>query len=415
MGYGNNTGTGTGGINTGINNAASVYNYEQTGLTLKFKPIVFPNQDVQVAMKIESKDVVAGTTTDGNPTFTERTIEGTARVQNNKTLLLASVAQNNQSNGRTGLPLLGLIPIIGRLFTAPTKNNSQVDIVIAVTPRVIRAPAILPEDLIERPTGSLATPTSGSLEAMIVEDEREEQLAAARRLPTVAKVQLPDQKEEAPAYVKTTSMQDGAKVSNDATAENQPAANTETSSAPISQASNTLAANLKPIDSGVKTLQILPTGDTSGNKFTMQQTALKVTEETPIFNAPTADLQFVPGLPEMKAGEKTKIAVMFRSGTAFRSATLGLAFDPQKLAVRGVSYGDVFGAEMAQTGAKPFLNENGKMYITLASPKDTAQNSSGMLAYIEVEALTDGKHDISFVKDMLNVLTADGKNFAVKY
>ena len=135
----------------------------------------------------------------------------------------------------------------------------------------------------------------------------------------------------------------------------------------------------------------------------------------PIFNAPTADLQFLSGLSEMKAGEKTKIAVMLRSATAFRSATLGLAFDPQKLAVRSVSYGDVFGAEMAQTGAKPFLNENGKMYITLASPKDTAQNSSGMLAYIEVEALTDGKHDISFVKDMLNVLTADGKNFVVKY
>ncbi len=418
LGFGNSTGTGTGtgGTNNGFNNAASVYNYEQTGLTLKFKPIVFPNQDVQVAMEIESKDVVAGTTTDGNPTFTERTIKGTARVQNNKTLLLASVAQNNQSNGRTGLPLLGLIPIIGRLFTAPTKNNSQVDIVIAVTPRVIRAPAILPEDLIERPTGSLATPTSGSLEAMIVEEERDEQLAAARRIPNVAKVQLPDQAEEVPAYVKTASMQDGgAKVSTDATAENQLAATDETESAPVIQVSNVLAANLKPIDSGVKTLQIIPTSDTSGNKLTMQQTTLKVTEETPIFNAPSADLKFVSDLREMKAGEKTVIAVMLRSATAFRSATLGLAFDAKKMAVRGVSYGDVFGADMAQTGAKPFLNENGKMYITLASPKDTAQNSSGMLAYIEVEALADGKQEISFVKDILNVLTADGKNFVVKY
>ena len=412
-GVGSNGGT-SGGVGNSFGGGYPVINYEQTGLTLKFKPIVFPNQDVQVAMEIESKDVAAGPDP-LTPSFTERTIKGTARVQNNKTLLLASVAQNSETNGRTGLPLLGLIPVLGRLFTAPKKNNAQTDIVIAVTPRVIRAPAILPEDLIERPTGSLATPTSGSLEAMIVEDERDEQLAAARRVPNVAKVQLPDQEEEAPVYVKTTSMQDGAKVSNDATAENKPAATDENKSAPVTQVSTALAANLKPIDSGVKTLQILPTGNTSGNKFTTQQTALKVTDEMPIFNAPTADLQFLSGLSEMKAGEKTKIAVMLRSATAFRSATLGLAFDPQKLAVRSVSYGDVFGAEMAQTGAKPFLNENGKMYITLASPKDTAQNSSGMLAYIEVEALTDGKHDISFVKDMLNVLTADGKNFVVKY
>ena len=179
---------------------SDVINYEQVGLTLKFKPIVFPNQDVQVAMEIESKDVSGASSL--TPTFTERTIKGTARIQNNKTLLLASVAQGVQSSGREGIPLLGLIPILGRLFTAPTKDNRQVDIVIAVTPRVIRAPAILPEDEEERSTGSLAVPTSGSLEAMIIQDEMEELLAAARRVPNNPQVQLPDQKPEAPVYVR---------------------------------------------------------------------------------------------------------------------------------------------------------------------------------------------------------------------
>ncbi len=132
---GNGTTTGVGGV------VSDVINYEQVGLTLKFKPIIFPNQDVQVAMEIESKDVSGAASL--TPIFTERTIKGTARIQNNKTLLLASVAQNSESNGRQGLPLLGLIPILGRLFTAPTRDNRQVDIVIAVTPRVIRAPAII--------------------------------------------------------------------------------------------------------------------------------------------------------------------------------------------------------------------------------------------------------------------------------
>ena len=404
LGLGNQSGN-TQGNNFINNQAASVINYEQVGLTLKFKPIVFPNQDVQVAMEIESKDVSGARTL--TPLFTERTIKGTARVQNNKTLLLASVAQNSESNGRTGLPLLGLIPIIGRLFTAPTKDNRQVDIVIAVTPRVIRAPAILPEDLIERPTGSVVTPTSGSLEALIMDEEIEEQLAAARRIPNVATVQLPDQKNEEPTYVKSTSMQTGEKTVVEPTAENQ--------SAEISQTTNTVAANLKPIGAGVKTLQLVPTSDASGSKITMQQTSLKVTEETPIFNAPTADLQFVPNLPEMKKGEKTKVAVMVRSATAFRSAVLGLKFDSQKIAVRTISFGSVFGADVDQTYAKPFLNENGKTFVSLSSPKDTAENSSGMLAYIEVEALADGKHEISFDKDILNFLTADGKNFVVKF
>ena len=398
-----NTGTAAG-ANTIGGYPSEVINYEQVGLTLKFKPIVFPNQDVQVAMEIESKDVLDRTLT---PIFTERTIKGTARVKNNKTLLLASVAQNSETNGRTGLPLLGLIPILGRLFTAPKKDNSQTDIVIAVTPRVIRAPAILPEDLIERQTGSVVTPTSGSLESLIMDEEIEEQLAAARRVPSVATVQLPDQKDEAPTYIKSTSMQTGEKTVVEPTAENKPAETVQTS--------NSFAANVKPIDSNVKTLQINPASDTSAGKLTFQQTSLKVAEPTPIFNAPTADLQFVPNLPEMKTGEKTKIAIMVKSATAFREAVIGLKFDDKKIAVRTVSFGSVFGTDLAQTYAKPFLNENGKMFVSLSSPKDTAQNSSGMLAYIEVEALADGRHEITFDKDILNFLTADGKNFVVKF
>ena len=45
------------------------------------------------------------------PTFTERTITGTARVQNNRTMMLASVSQDVQTNGRQGLPFLGGLPI----------------------------------------------------------------------------------------------------------------------------------------------------------------------------------------------------------------------------------------------------------------------------------------------------------------
>ncbi|HYJ91208.1 MAG TPA: secretin N-terminal domain-containing protein, partial [Pyrinomonadaceae bacterium] len=214
---------------------SNVINYEQVGLTLKFKPLVFPNQDVQVAMEITSKDIAGASTL--TPVFTERTIKGTARVQNNKTLLLASVAQDVESKGRQGLPLVGLIPILGRLFTAPTRDNRQVDIVIAITPKVIRAPAILPEDEIERPTGSQATPTNSSLEAMIIQEDQDEQVAAARRSPTNASVQLPDQPADAPAYAKTAATT--ASNDNDPTANAVPAVNTDSSM-------------LKPIDASVK-------------------------------------------------------------------------------------------------------------------------------------------------------------------
>ena len=407
---------------------SNVINYEQVGLTLKFKPLVFPNQDVQVAMEIESKDVVACNSSTGNPCFSERTIKGTARVQNNKTLMLASVAQDTQSSGRTGLPLLGLIPILGRLFTAPTKDNRQIDIIIAVTPRVIRAPSILPDDEVERPTGSLAQPTNGSLEAMVIQEEIDEQLANFRRLGNNTAVQLPDQKiEDQPKYVKTNSTEPVS-----ANTENKPENKLETTSPTVTTTNSETVANIRPIDStNVKTLQVTPTSDASTETIVpkpmtlpLQETSLKT--EQPVKaetngvvettgDAPRAEIRFLPALPVMKTGEKTKIAVLVKSAAAFRSAVLGLKFDDKKLAVRSVSFGDVFGGELSGKDARPYLNQNGKTYVSLSSPKNTAENASGILAFIEIEALADGKHEITFDSELINILTADGKDFVVKF
>ncbi|MEO6052068.1 MAG: secretin N-terminal domain-containing protein [Pyrinomonadaceae bacterium] len=381
---------------------SDVINYEQVGLTLKFKPIVFPNQDVQVAMEIESKDVAgAGGLT---PTFTERTIKGTARIQNNKTLLLASVAQGIETKGRSGLPLLGMIPIIGRLFSAPTRDNRQVDIVIAVTPRVIRAPAILPDDEIERPTGSLAVPTNSSLEAMLIEDDHQEMLAAARRAPNTAVVQLPDRPVEAPEYVRTDSTVVSQKTS---------PASTDTATAKPVEIS---MPNLRPIDSGVKTLKLNQTSDTS-------KAIVETSDTQPVSKEPNAEPSAAPAvelrlgaeLPEMKVGDKLKIPVLIKGNGTFRSAVMGLKFDAKQLAVRNVTFGDVFGTTVSNSAATPFLNQNGKMYVSLTAQDGKEMNSTGTLAFIEIEVLKNGRPEIAFDRDVLNFLTADGKNFTVKF
>ncbi|PYT02087.1 MAG: hypothetical protein DMF65_07490 [Acidobacteria bacterium] len=174
-------------------NGYPVIQYEKTGLTLEFTPQVFPDLDVQVKMNIKSNDV--SQTTGGpalTPTFTERNIEGTARIQNNRTMMIASVAQNSQSRGRQGLPVLGLVPVLGRIVSTPRRNDTQTDIVIAVTPHVMRAPSVTPQDEEMHPSGTLQTPTSDTLEAMLQEVSREEQLAAARAIPTNTNVELPD-------------------------------------------------------------------------------------------------------------------------------------------------------------------------------------------------------------------------------
>lgn len=399
---------------------SDVINYEQTGLTLKFKPLVFPNQDVQVAMEITSKDVASGASTD-NPTFTERTIKGTARVQNNKTLLLASVASHTESQGQSSLPFLGLIPILGRLFAAPVHNNNQIDIVIAITPKVIRAPSVLPEDEIERPTGSQATPTNSSLVAMLMQDELDEQMATARTTPTNSVVQLPDQP-ATPQYVRTSENQPGpenktsAVNAGDSTASTTvPAANTQ---APVDP------SVLKPIDTSAKTVNIKQTSDTSVQtaadqlKTDQPRATLQPVDDTTVGTPSTslkAGLRFGVDMPTLKTGDRVKVPVYVDASDKFRTATLGLVFDESKVAVRSVQFGDIFGPKFAATPAMPFLNQGGKMYVSLATPDDAVINASGVLAYVEVEALADGKLALAFYKDVLNMQTVKGKNFVVSF
>jgi general secretion pathway protein D len=393
VGLGNTGGTGG---NNGV--VSNVINYEQVGLTLKFKPIVFPNQDVQVAMEIESKDVAGATTL--TPTFTERTIKGTARIQNNKTLLLASVAQGVESNGKQGLPLLGLIPIIGRLFTAPTRDNRQVDIVIAVTPRVIRAPAILPDDEIERPTGSMAVPTNSSLEAMIIDEERQEALALARRVPSNTVVQLPDQPTEGPTYVRAENTQ----------------SNTQSPATDVAVKKERDAAllNLKPIDSSVKTLQLTQTSDTTktAEPVEVKTETPKTEPDKPMISS--VEMSIGAQLAEMKAGEKAKIPIIIQGDGKIMSAVVGLKFDDKKLVVRSVSYGDIFPAN-ANMQATPFLNQNGKLYVSLIVKDDKAVAANGVLAFIEIEALADGRPVITFERDVMNLLSADSRAFALRF
>lgn len=422
LGFNNNGGiaTGNNGANfNNNNNAAAVYNYEQVGLTLKFTPIVFPNQDVQVKMSIESKDVAAGGV-DNNPTFTERTITGTARVQNNRTLLLASVAQDRLANARTGLPILGLIPVLGRFFTAPQRNNQQVDIVIAVTPRVLRAPTILPGDEDEQPTGSVAVPTNSSLAELVRQEDREDQIAAARRLPNTAIVQIADAKPEdvaaaiAPAY---TSANAAPTATQTATTNNQQTVAAPTNDAP--------AIVPKLIDTTVKTLNIAPTGerfdapqssDAPSQSATPQNQQTQTLPPQTLQTSPQAAVQTpanlikIAPLGALVKGERRRVAVMVNSPQALRLAVLSLGFDASKIVVSKVVYGDVFGSETAKTDAPPFASANGVLLATLPIKANNLAQGAGVLAYIDIEAIADGDANLQVNQIATSLIGTNGEN-----
>ena len=116
----------------------------------------------------------------------------------------------------------------------------------------------------------------------------------------------------------------------------------------------------------------------------------------------------------LKVGEKVKVPVLMQGSGAFRTATMGLKYDPSKIAIRSVSYGDVFGV-MSNTMASPFLNERGKLYVTFMAENDKGSIPAGTLAFLEIEALVPGKPQIEFDRDMFNFQTAQGRNLMLKF
>jgi hypothetical protein len=109
------------------------------------------------------------------------------------------------------------------------------------------------------------------------------------------------------------------------------------------------------------------------------------------------------------------VSVIIKSNSSLRSAVLGLNFDPKKVAVRKVVYGDLFGSSLAEKQATPYFNSKGKIYVTLNADKEIVASGSDVLAYLEIESLVDGTPEIKFDTNVNNVLADDGGSFLIKY
>jgi general secretion pathway protein D len=149
------TGTGTG---TGTNGGGNLsgfgidqIQYESVGLNIDMTPTVFED-DVQMKMKIESSSV-DGASGGLTPTFNQRTMSSIARVKDGQTTMIAGVSQNLEAKNIKGIPIIGLIPILGRFFSTPETKETQSDVVITVTPHILRRADITEKDHLARLAG----------------------------------------------------------------------------------------------------------------------------------------------------------------------------------------------------------------------------------------------------------------------
>jgi general secretion pathway protein D len=120
--------------------------YENIGVNIDITPRLHHNDDVSLNLKLEVSNV-SGTGFQNLPTFGNRSISTTIRLKDGETNLLAGLIRDDERTVLDGIPGLSDLPIIGRLFANNHKETKETDIVLMITPRIVRVLDLTQADL----------------------------------------------------------------------------------------------------------------------------------------------------------------------------------------------------------------------------------------------------------------------------
>lgn len=108
----------------------------KTGVTLKFLPQISPIGDVTVKVEPEVSATV-GFNKDGYPIISSRRANTTVRVKDGETFVIGGLLHEFESQSVGKVPILGDIPLFGKLFRTERTEKSETEVVIMVTPHII--------------------------------------------------------------------------------------------------------------------------------------------------------------------------------------------------------------------------------------------------------------------------------------
>jgi general secretion pathway protein D len=74
-----------------------------------------------------------------SPTIQQRRISSSIAVHNGETIALGGSIRDSKSRTRAGVPLASKIPLIGGLFGSTNDNNRRTELIVLITPRVVRS------------------------------------------------------------------------------------------------------------------------------------------------------------------------------------------------------------------------------------------------------------------------------------
>jgi general secretion pathway protein D len=126
--------------------------YVDVGLTLKVEPTIYLDGDVAMKVDLEVSNIIREVPgPQGSLAYQigTRNASTILRLKDGETQILAGLIQDSERDTSSRLPGLGDIPILGRLFGSHKKDKEKTEIILSITPRVVRAQGRPSSDSIE--------------------------------------------------------------------------------------------------------------------------------------------------------------------------------------------------------------------------------------------------------------------------
>jgi len=124
----------------GTEQAYSVYEYKDVGVTLKITPQINQERFLRLEISLEYSTIQEGSLED-RPSTLKRSAETTVVMKDDHTVVIGGLVGEQISRSDSGTPCLGNIPLLGRAFRSSRKDRQQTNLFIFLTPHIVEDPA----------------------------------------------------------------------------------------------------------------------------------------------------------------------------------------------------------------------------------------------------------------------------------
>ncbi len=124
----------------GSTNVLQQVTYRSTGIDLSITPLVQAGGlvDLEISQTLSEARPTAATSIAGSPTILTRSLATGLTLKDGSSLLMGGLISENVSTGTAGVPGLGRLPLLGRLFRVDNYQSDRTELLVMVTPYVIR-------------------------------------------------------------------------------------------------------------------------------------------------------------------------------------------------------------------------------------------------------------------------------------